>query len=125
MTAVLDGPPQTGHQRIRYRERQCPECLTAFAPVVGHQLFCSTLHRRAWNNRATVRGAVLAPLAIVARLTRAGTRGDRETGKRAASDMALLIQRYRDEDRRANDGRGRMDQVQYLRARYAAGFDPL
>jgi hypothetical protein len=118
---VLDGLPQTPRQGVRYAERQCPECGGTFRPVDGHQLFCSTPHRRAWNNRATTRGAVLAPLAIVARLTRDGTRGDRDVGARASSERNALIQRWRDEDRAA----GRMEWPEYLRLRYAAGFDPL
>lgn len=64
---------------------------------------------------------MLTPLAMVARLTRQGTRGDRNTGRRATSHFNVLVQQYRDEDLAA----GRMPWVEYLALRYAAGFDPL
>ena len=101
--------------------RPCPECGASFAPVHAFQLFCSPAHRDTWANRQTVRGRVLTPLVIVARITRDGTRGNRETGKRAAADSAQLIQRYRDEDLAA----GRMAWPEYLSRRYEIGFDPL
>lgn len=100
---------------------QCPECLSPFKRRHPGQLFCTVAHRDAWNGRAAVRGRVLTPLAIAARVTRNGTRGDRATGARAASEAAALIQRWRDEDRAA----GRMDHPEYLARRYRTGFDPL
>ncbi len=100
---------------------ECPECRQAFARRHPGQLFCTAAHRDAWNNRAAVRGRVLTPLVIVARVTRNGTRGDRVTGARAASELATIVQHYRDEDRAA----GRMDHPEYLARRYRAGFDPL
>ena len=103
---------------------ECPECKPAVRAFVRRhpgQLFCTTAHRDAWNDRAAKRGKVLAPLAIVARLTRNGTRLDRETGARAASDQHSLITRWRDEDAAA----GRMSHTEYLARRYRAGFDPL
>lgn len=121
MTAALDDVAQTRRTAPRFASRTCPECMAAFTPVEARQLFCNPAHRRAWNNRATVRGAVLMPLAIVARLTRNGTRGDAATGRRAARDHNALVQRYRDEDAAA----GRMPWADYLRRRYAIGFDPL
>lgn len=79
------------------------------------------VHRDTWGNRATVRGRVLTPLTIVVRATREGTRGDCDTGSRAAHHQRALIQRWIEEDRAA----GRMDWPTYLRLRYSVGFDPL
>lgn len=102
----------------------CPECMEEFERHYGGQLFCKTQHRRDWNNRATVRGAMLAPLSMVARITRNGTRGtpeEREVGKRASSNHNRLIQKWRDEDK----VKKRMPWARYLILRYAAGFDPI
>ncbi|MBD8677955.1 hypothetical protein IFT55_05800 [Sphingomonas sp. CFBP 13720] len=95
--------------------------MSPFARRHPGQLFCTVAHRDAWNGRAAVRGRVLTPLAIVARVTRNGTRGDRKTGARAASEAATLIQQWRDDDRAA----GRMSHPEYLARRYRVGFDPL
>lgn len=103
---------------------ECPECkpdARTFVRSHPGQLFCTTDHRDAWNARAATRGRKLAPMAIVARLTRNGTRGDRATGARAAAEQHALITRWRDEDAAA----GRMSHTEYLARRYRAGFDPL
>ena len=84
-------------------------------------MFCSQMHRRAWHNRAMKRGAVLFSLNMAARETRDGTRGDKATGKTASWQGNTLMQRWRDEDREA----GRMGQVEYLRRRFALGFDAI
>ena len=119
--SLVQRSPETGPTAGVGLSGPCPECLASFAPAHPLQLFCSPAHRDAWNNRYTVRGRVLTPLAIVARLTRDGTRGDKQTGRRAAVEQAILIQRWRDDDRAA----GRMEWPEYLRRRYAIGFDPL
>jgi hypothetical protein len=84
-------------------------------------MFCSHPHRRAWHNRATKRGAVLFSLVMAARETRDGTRGHKATGKTASWQGNSLMQRWRDEDRDA----ARMGQVEYLRRRFALGFDAI
>jgi hypothetical protein len=102
----------------------CPECQQRFARTHPLQIFCTPRHRDRWNNRAAVRGRVLTPLQMVARITRNGTRGsaaDREAGKRASSQLNYLINRYRDEDAQAQ----RMAWPAYMALRYATGFDPL
>ena len=98
-----------------------PECMAHFVGKHPNQLLCSVAHRDSWNNRASVRGRVLTPLVMVARVTRFGGRGDGETGKRATRDANMLMQRWTEEDRAA----GRMAQPEYLRRRYNVGFDPL
>jgi len=103
----------------------CPECLGEFERHQADKLFCCQKHRRDWNNRAVVRGSVLAPLAIVARKTRNGTRGDITYGAKASQHADMLIRRWEAEDAEANDGRGRMTQQQYLRLRYQNGYDPV
>lgn len=101
----------------------CPECMGEFERHQADKLFCCQKHRRDWNNRATVRGAVLAPLAIVARKTRNGTRGNhhaRTYGAKASQDADTLARRWEAEDK----AEGRMCQTEYLRLRYHNGFDP-
>jgi hypothetical protein len=102
----------------------CPECQQRYSRSHPGQLFCTPRHRDRWNNRAAVRGRVLTPLQMVARITRNGTRGspaDRKAGRLASSQLAYLINRYRDEDAAAQ----RMPWPAYLTLRYASGFDPL
>lgn len=124
---VLHGCSQMGHNRRPGQQeggwapRTCPECGKLFEPNVRNQLFCTPAHKAAWNNRATVRGRVLTPLSIAARVTRNGTRGTpeaREIGRRASNAHNALIQQYRDEDRAA----GRMEWTQFLIARVKHGL---
>jgi hypothetical protein len=115
-----------GHNAGGWPPRLCPECMKPFEPKVANQLFCTPQHNADWNNRATARGRVLTPLSMVARITRNGTRGspeDREVGRKASSSHNALVQRYRDEDRAANDGRGRMEWPQFMRQRIRLGFN--
>ena len=95
--------------------------MQPFVAAQDGQLFCSPEHRIAWNNRATVRGRVITPLAIVARVTRNGTRNAAPFSDQGSRDLDKLIRRYVAEDRDA----GRMPWPQYLARRYAAGFDPV
>jgi len=91
---------------------------------VRKQLFCTPAHNTAWNNRTTARGRVTAPLAMVARITRNGTRGTpeaREAGRKASNLYNILVQQHRDEDRAA----GRMEWPEYMMRRFDIGFDPL
>ncbi len=125
----VQGPPEKpasadSGEAAPFGHGECPECrpdVRGFIRRHPGQLFCTTAHRDAWNDRAAKRGRVLTPLAIVARLTRNGTRGDSDTGARAASEQHALITRWRDEDAAA----GRMSHPEYLARRYRAGFDPL
>jgi hypothetical protein len=122
MKSLLQGPlakPQEARDGVA--GPLCPECLQPFPHAHPGQLFCSPAHRDAWNNRATVHGRVLTPLAMVERVTRGGSRGDTATGIRARQQKDQLIQRWVEEDRAA----GRMDWPTYLRLRYGVGFDPL
>lgn len=126
MKSSVQGPPQTPRESLTAlpapsAPSRCPECLSTFVRHHPGQLFCTPAHRDRWNNRAAVRGRVLTPLAIVARVTRGGSRGDKETGKRARQQQEALIQRWIEEDRAA----ARMDWPTYLRLRYGVGFDPL
>jgi endogenous inhibitor of DNA gyrase (YacG/DUF329 family) len=100
---------------------RCPECLAELRKVQPHQIFCSTTHKRAYNNRWLTRGAVLAPLQAAGRYTRYGSRGDqaaRETGRKASRDANSLLQRWLEEDRAA----GRMPTVDYVALRYRHGL---
>ncbi len=115
----LAAPTEPGAPRAA--QRRCPECPQRFAPKAWNQLFCCDAHKQAWANRWTARGRVIAQLDACARATRDGTRGDTATGKRAAADHNQLIRRYADEDQAA----GRMPIVEFMRLRYAAGYEAL
>lgn len=122
MKSLLQAPPRKARQDSHgHSGSTCPECLEHFARAHPGQLFCTPAHRDAWNNRATVRGRVLTPLAMVDRVTRGGSRGDVATGQRARQQKEALIQRWIEEDREA----GRMSWPEYMARRYAIGFDPL
>lgn len=110
-----------GQQEGGWAPRTCPECGKLFEPNRRNQLFCSAQHKAAWENRATVRGKVLAPLAFAARATRNGTQGPqdlREIGRRASNAQNRLIREWRDEDHAA----GRMDATTFLRQRVKHGL---
>ena len=98
--------------------RPCAECGEGFVTKQPSQLFCSTAHKRTYNNRWLKRGAVLAPLHAAARMTRGGTRGDKETGRRARRDADHLLQKWKVEDEKAN----RMSAVDYVARRYRFGL---
>lgn len=97
---------------------RCPECSEPFRRIHPRQLFCSNAHKIAFHNRQTVRGRTLAPLAMAARITRNGSRGDTETGKKARSESTFLLDRWAREDREA----GRMTMVDYMRERWLIGY---
>lgn len=116
--SVLDAEAKSADLSVAY---VCPECLARFKPRAARQLFCCPDHKRSWHNRAAKRGAVLYALVMAARETRDGTRGDRDTGKRASGQANMLMMDWRDEDRAA----GRMGQVEYMRRRFFMGFDAI
>jgi len=113
-------PPQTGQEARRGLCRHtCPECAASFANRHPRQIFCSDRHKRAWETRSATRARQLFPHAAAARLTRDGSRGDRETGRKASILAAQLIQAWRDDDAAA----GRMSAVDYAAVRYRLGYD--
>lgn len=131
--SVLDGPaqkPETGDTpapgttgpcgitRAASVRPPCPECTKPFEPVHSRQLFCCPAHKKAFHNRATVRGCALAPIAMAARITRDGCQGDTETGAEARRESRRLMDAWAREDREA----GRMSMVDYVRARKRIGY---
>ena len=106
-----------GGSRASSRHR-CPECAQPFKPVHPRQLFCSAAHKTAFHNRWTVRGRALAPVAVAARVTRDGSRGDTGIGKQARRESHHLMDRFAREDREA----GRMTMVGYMRERWRIGY---
>jgi len=118
---VLDGPAVELAQSYKAMSGiKCPECLRDFAAAHPNQIFCSPVHKKAFQNRLIARGSALTPLAMAARITRGGSRGDTATGVRARQDTEKLIARWVAEDKEA--GRMRMDQ--YIRLRISKGFTP-
>lgn len=118
------GPVDPPDRRGSFGTRPCPECGTDFVARNPGALFCCPAHRKAWNNRWTVRGSQLAQYQAVARLTRDGTRGkpdDRTIGKRCAAAARRLLQRWRDEDR----AEGRMDATEFMHRRLRVTDEPL
>lgn len=123
MSAVLDTPAETpataeAAPKASGYPRTCPECACDFVAPQPGQLFCCPKHKRAYNNRWLKRGAVLAPIFSAARVTRNGTRGDRDTGSRASTDANRLVERWKEEDAAA----GRLSVVDYMAARYRLGM---
>jgi hypothetical protein len=98
---------------------RCPECLAPIErkPSSG-KTFCCPEHKAAFHNRQTVRGRVLTPLTMAARITRGGSRGDKATGRRARSDAEQMVQRWIEEDRAEK----RMSAVEYIEQRMRLGF---
>lgn len=117
---VLHGPAETATAASRARpvRQACPECSHTFQPVHSRQLFCCADHKAAFHNRATVRGRTLTPMAMAARITRDGSRGDLDMGRIARRESRRLIDAWAREDREA----GRMDMVEYMRARTRIGY---
>ena len=103
---------------IAYPRQHCPECMIEFAPAHARPIFCSGAHQANFQNRMTVRGRVLAPLAIAAHITRGGTRDDKTTGREARRDAEHLMRRWASEDKAA----GRMSATAYMALRYRKGF---
>lgn len=118
---VLDAPAETpaGASAPVSGGSACPECLQPFKRAHPRQLFCCDAHKRAWHNRNTVRGARLASLAIAAHSTRNGTRGDKDTGKRARRDAEQLMRQWDIADREE----GRMRAIEYIALRNRLGYD--
>lgn len=121
---MLQGRPKTPHQAddaIPRRHARCPECGDAYRASHPNKIFCGPRCRDAHHNRDTVRGRVLVPLVMAARLTRGGSRGDVDTGRRARRDAEQLIDRWIAEDRAA----GRLPATDYVRIRIRKGFESL
>lgn len=112
--AVPAGKAQRGHI--------CGECSAPLVRAYGKRnMFCSRACQTAFGNRMTVRGRVLAPLAMVDHLTRHGMRGDpahRAAAKDACRQLRQQIERYATEDRAA----GRMTAVEYVARRARLGY---
>ena len=111
-------PPASVKGQPRPKPQTCPECSQEFRPIHSRQLFCCSEHKAAFHNRATVRGRTLTPMAMAARITRDGTRGDLNTGRMARRESRRLIDAWAREDREA----GRMDMAAYMRARFRIGY---
>lgn len=119
--SILDGLAQSAGITVPAASAVCPECLAPFRRRHPRQLFCSPAHQKAWNKRMAVRGAALCAFAMTGHITRNGTRGEpeaRDAGRHAKSVAHTLIQRWRDEDRRA----GRMAMPAYMARRIALGY---
>lgn len=113
--------PQMAAERVSVfsGSYRCAECPKVFLPAGPRQMFCCPDHRTAWHDRDKIRGRKLVPLRMAAQITRGGSRGDIEIGKRARRDAEHLERRWIAEDAAA----GRMNPAEYMRRRYALGFD--
>jgi hypothetical protein len=107
------------HVSVLLGSYRCAECPKVFLPAGPRQMFCCPDHRTAWHDRDKIRGRKLVPLRMAAQITRGGSRGDIEIGKRARRDAEHLERRWIAEDAAA----GRMNPAEYMRRRYALGFD--
>lgn len=114
MAHALATRPRAGETPAPGSQWLCCECRAPLASVQPGALFCSPVHRTAYQQRMRVRGRQLAPYAMADRLTRSGTAGpeaDRETGKTARAVTQRLIAKWAAEDKAA----GRVSAVDYVR----------
>lgn len=119
-TSADSGPAQTAPARdLPLSGHCCPECNQRFYMKHPRQLFCKPVHKNAWETRQRLRGLQFLTFGVAARVTRNGSRGDKETGKRAGRDADFLIAQWREEDRAA----GRMSQSEFAGLRYRFGYD--
>ena len=89
------------HKSVPGRSNQCLECGTEIKRKTSHGRpvkFCSTEHRKAWNNRRMTRGAILYDEIMKWRF-------DRANNKDAVTTMAQIASMFRDNDKRDRDGR--------------------
>lgn len=118
--SAASGPAEIGAERDRPLSRHgCPECRQRFFMAHPRQIFCKPIHKKAWEARQRLRGLQFLSFGITARITRSGSRGDKDTGKRASRDADFLIAQWRDEDKAAD----RMSQAEFLALRYRLGYD--
>lgn len=84
----------------------CRECGKDLAPLGlrPNAVFCSTEHRKAWNNRRAVRGAELYDLLMANRYER-----DTAKAKGVWTIATNLTRAYRDSDVAMRDGRKSWD----------------
>jgi predicted nucleic acid-binding Zn-ribbon protein len=114
------GPPRIAQEpQRRLSTHDCPECGQRFFLKHPRQLFCKPMHKTAWESIARKRGLQFLSVGIVQRITRNGSRGDKETGKKANAEAEMLIARWKAEDKKD----GRMSQVDFLRLRYLHGYE--
>lgn len=119
-TSADSGPPQIAQEPDRrLSTHACPECGQRFFLKHPRQLFCKPMHKRAFESIMRTRGLQFLAVGIAQRETRNGTRGDKETGRKANLEADMLRARWRAEDKKA----GRMSTVAFLSLRYRHGYD--
>lgn len=84
----------------KYRPRHCNECGDAYTPRRADEFFCSVAHRKAFDNRAMVRGRDLYHLFMALRYERGLARA---RGVWAIACRLAMV--WREEDQSERDGR--------------------
>lgn len=104
--------------KVIFKVRCCDECGSEFRPVKRGQRFCSTEHRKAFNNRAMLRGAEVVHLlcalrrergkakdmglwSIICRLELRWRNEDEDAGRKGYTDPAIVLQELYDSGRLA------------------------
>jgi hypothetical protein len=91
--------PRPNRPTVSYK-RYCLECGTEFQAFKRHGEFCSTTHRKAWNNRRMIRGAELYDLFMACRHERGAAKLHGYWNL-----MCRMASAWRDEDDRDRGGR--------------------
>ena len=99
---AAEGPPDSGAvaRHVRLRQRACLACGASFATPRAGAEFCRPACRQEFQNRRRERGAQLYDLFMALRF-------DRGSAKALGlwSTMCRLASNWREEDRRAREGR--------------------
>lgn len=99
----LDAKPETAQQGdpVAYgHNATCLECNATYRACTSHSEFCSTLCRRAFNNRRALRGAELYDLFMAHRFER-----PRAQALRLLGVLNRMASNYRAQDRDQRGGR--------------------
>jgi hypothetical protein len=134
MTDQTQGPPeaQRAHSAPTARNAPmwegqkpitCPECGELFYPRAYQQVFCSTPHKKAFQNRAAVDGRAIIALAKAWRLSRNAKKDspNRATGQAAFRQLVTTLDNMLERDR--DEGRKPQMAFDYVRSLFTDGRD--
>lgn len=101
----------------------CPECGRLFFPRAYQQVFCSTPHKKDFQNRAAVDGRAIIALAKAWRLSRNAKKDspNRSLGAAAFGQLITTLDNMLERDR--NEGRTPQMAFDYARSLFGDGRD--
>lgn len=77
--------------------RTCPECGAKFQATHGRQVFCSTEHKKAFEQVSRLRGQMAMPFILA---WRQGKRGATDDSRYALNELSAMADRWAAEDKR-------------------------